>query len=117
MTNILRYKDYIGTVNFSEEDGVFFGSVFGITDSISFEGDSVQSLKEDFHNAIDEYLEFCKEVGKTPQKSYKGSFSIRISPELHRSTAFYAASQGQSLNSTVEEALRQYMTTRQHLSD
>jgi len=112
MTNILRYKDYIGTVNFSEEDGVFFGKIFGITDSISFEGDSVQALRDDFHNAVDEYLEFCDDVGKTPQKSYKGSFSIRISPELHRSTAFYAASQGQSLNSTVEEALQLYMNNR-----
>ena len=47
MNNILTYKDYIGTVNFSEEDGVFFGKVFGITDSISFEGDTVESLIED----------------------------------------------------------------------
>jgi len=117
MMNILRYKDFIGTVSFSEEDGVFFGKVFGITDSISFEGDSVQALKNDFHSAIDEYLEFCNSMGKTPQKSYKGSFSIRISPELHRTTAFYAASQGQSLNSTVEEAIQQYMTSRQPSHD
>lgn len=57
MTNQLRYKEFIGNVNFSEEDGVFFGKVLGVTDSISFEGDSVKSLTEDFHNAIDEYLE------------------------------------------------------------
>ena len=56
MNNILTYKDYIGTVNFSEEDRVFYGKVLGITDSISFEGDTVESLIEDFHAAIDEYL-------------------------------------------------------------
>jgi len=105
MTNQLRYKDFIGNVNFSEEDGVFFGKILGITDSISFEGDSVQALTEDFHNAIDEYLELCREVGKAPQKSYKGSFSIRISPELHREAAVIASRHGISLNAFVEKAI------------
>jgi len=105
MTNQLRYKDFIGNVNFSEEDGVFFGKVLGITDSISFEGDSVQALTEDFHSAIDEYLEVCKELGKDPQKSYKGSFSIRISPELHKEAAVLASKHGISLNAFVEKAI------------
>ena len=68
MSNTLRYKNYIGTVNFSEEDEVFFGKVAGITDSISFEGDTVESLVQDFHDAVDEYLAFCSECGKEPQQ-------------------------------------------------
>ena len=68
MKNIISYKDYTGTVNFSEEDMVFYGKVVGITDSISFEGDMVESLVEDFHDAVDEYLEFCRENGKEPQQ-------------------------------------------------
>ena len=59
MNNTLTYKNYIGTVNFSEEDSVFFGRVVGISDSISFEGDTVESLIQDFNSAVDEYLEFC----------------------------------------------------------
>jgi len=105
MTNQLRYKDFIGTVNFSEEDGVFYGKVLGINDSISFEGNSVNTLTEDFHDAIDEYLAFCEETGKDPQKSYKGSFSIRISPELHREAAVIASRTGISLNAFVEKAI------------
>ena len=105
MTNQLRYKEFIGNVNFSEEDGVFFGKVLGIADSISFEGDSVQALTEDFHSAIDEYLQLCAEVGKDPRKSYKGSFSIRISPELHREAAVIAGRHGMSLNAFVEKAI------------
>lgn len=68
MTNMLHYKDYMGTVVFSEEDGVFHGKIIGISDSISYEGDSVKSLINDFHTAIDEYLDFCAEVSKIPEK-------------------------------------------------
>jgi len=71
MTNKLTYKGYTGSINFTEEDGVFFGKVLGIKDAISFEGDSVQSIMQDFHDAIDEYLEICNEIGKTPQKNNK----------------------------------------------
>ena len=78
MINQLKYKDYFGNVFFSEEDGVFHGKVQGITDSISFEGESVKELTEDFHNSVDEYLEYCLSIGKEPQKS---SFSVILSPE------------------------------------
>ena len=60
MNNALRYKGYVGTVTFSEQDEVFHGKVVGMKDLITFEGDSVASLVEDFHNAIDEYEEYCK---------------------------------------------------------
>ena len=106
MKNMISYKDYIGTVNFSEEDMVFFGKVVGITDSISFEGDTVESLIEDFHEAVDEYLEFCKENGKEPQQQYKGSFNVRIAPELHRNASLDAMARNMSLNSYVEEAIK-----------
>ena len=106
MKNTITYKDYIGTVNFSEEDMVFFGKVVGITDSISFEGDTVESLIEDFHNAVDEYLEFCAESGKEPQQQYKGSFNVRITSELHRKASLGASVRNMSLNSYVEEAIK-----------
>ena len=110
MNNTLTYKNYIGTVNFSEDDGVFFGKVVGITDSISFEGDSVESLKEDFHSAVDEYLDFCKENGKEPQQQYKGSFNVRISPELHRQASLMAQARHISLNSLIEQSVKSYVS-------
>lgn len=109
MSNTLTYKNYIGTVNFSEEDGVFFGKVIGITDSISFEGDSVDSLVEDFHNAVDEYLEFCAENDKEPQQQYKGSFNVRISPDLHRQASLMAQAQHISLNNLIEQSVKSYV--------
>ena len=110
MNNTLTYKNYIGTVNFSEDDGVFFGKVVGITDSISFEGDSVESLTEDFHSAVDEYLDFCKENGKEPQQQYKGSFNVRISPELHRQASLMAQARHISLNSLIEQSVKSYVS-------
>lgn len=53
---------------------------------------------------VDEYLEDCKAQRVKPQKSYKGSFNVRITPELHLKAANYVASKSESLNRLVEEA-------------
>ena len=104
--NYMHYKDYVGSVEFSEEDAVFHGKVVGIKSLISFEGDSVSTLVEDFHNAVDEYLDFCAENGKEPEKPFKGSFNVRIGAELHRKAAMSASAKGVSLNAFVEDAIR-----------
>ena len=105
--NYLHYKNYIGSVEFSEGDAVFHGRVVGIKSHISFEGDSVRAIIEDFHNAVDEYLDFCAQNGKQPEKSFKGSFNVRIGADLHRKAAMTASARGVSLNAFVEDAIRQ----------
>ena len=54
-----------------------------------------------FYAAVDDYLEFCKEVGKDPEREYKGTFNVRISPELHKKLALRAFKDGCSLNAEV----------------
>ena len=103
----LHYKDYIGSVEFSEEDAVFHGKIVGIKALITFEGDSVSAITEDFHQAVDEYLESCAEDGREPEKPFKGSFNVRIGTELHRKAALAASARGVSLNTLVEDAIRQ----------
>ena len=76
MKNTIEYKGYVGSVEFTEEDGVFFGKVQGIRSVISYEGETAQELVADFHGAIDDYLEFCKAEGKEPERAYKGSFNV-----------------------------------------
>jgi predicted HicB family RNase H-like nuclease len=98
-------------VEFSEEDQVFHGKVIGIKDLISFEGDSVKTLTEDFHNAVDEYIDFCKKSGKQPEKPFKGSFNVRIKPELHRKAALEASARGLSLNAFVEDSINRNVNT------
>ena len=84
MKNTIEYKGYVGSVEFSETDSVFFGKVMGIRSLISYEGTNGKELVEDFHNAVDEYLLLCEAEGISPEVAYKGSFNVRISPELHK---------------------------------
>ncbi len=105
MSNIMNYKGYTGSVEFSEADGVFYGKVMGIRALISYEGETAKELVDDFHGAVDDYLSLCEDEGKEPEKAYKGSFNVRISPELHRNAAIFAAAHQMSLNSFVENAV------------
>lgn len=105
MSSLLSYKNYNGTVEYSKEDNCLFGKVIGIKSLLSYEGDSVKELEEDFQNVIDTYLEDCEERNIEPEKPYKGTFNVRISPELHRNIAVYAIEHGKSLNAVVEEAI------------
>ncbi len=107
MNNTIEYKNYVGTVEFSEEDSCFFGKVMGIRALISYEGTTAKELIEDFHTAVDDYLTLCEAEGKEPEKAYKGSFNIRISPELHKQAAQYAAAHQMTLNGFVESSMKQ----------
>ena len=105
MNNTMEYKGYVGSVEFSEEDGILFGKVMGIRALLSYEGETGKELLEDFHAAVDDYLALCAEKGIEPERAYKGSFNVRISPELHKKIAVCALRQQISLNSFVENAL------------
>ena len=110
MKSTMSYKGYYGSVEFSDEDNVFFGRIIGINDHITYEGDSVKSLRKDFNAAVDEYLNVCAELGKDPEKFYKGTFNVRIEPVLHRQLVVYSSSHGKSLNAVVAEAISNYVS-------
>ncbi len=77
----------------------------GIRALVSYEGETVKDLIEDFHGAVDDYLELCEAEGIQAEKAYKGSFNVRISPELHRRAAIFSAEHRMSLNHFVESAV------------
>ena len=112
MSNTMEYKGYTGSVEFSEADGVFFGKVQGIRALISYEGTTARELIDDFHGSVDDYLALCEENGIEPEKAYKGSFNVRVSPELHRQAVIYAATHQMTLNSFVESAMRSALGTQ-----
>ena len=105
MSDMLTYKLYNGTVEYSKEAKCLFGKVVGIKSLISYEGNSIQELEEDFQKTVDEYIEECRKQGVEPEKPYKGTFNVRISPDLHRNASIYAIEHEKSLNSVVEEAI------------
>lgn len=110
MSQTLEYKGYNGSVLYSAEDRILHGRVVGIRDAITYEGSDVNSLERDFRKAVDEYLRFCKEEGKTPDRPFKGSFNVRLGHELHKRTALYAEAHQQKLNSVVHDALEEYLS-------
>ncbi len=105
INNTMKYKGYIGSVEFSEEDKIFFGRVLGIHTYVSYDGNDVDTLISSFHQMVDDYLLMCKENNIEPEIGYKGSFNIRVSPELHEKIARLAISKNISLNKAIEEAI------------
>ena len=107
MKDILQYKDFIGSVHFNADDEIFFGKVEGIDDLVSFEGNTVSELKKAFEEAVDDYVVICKENGKKIEKSYKGSFNVRITPEIHKKAKLLSVMQGISLNQFIQKAVEE----------
>ncbi len=108
MNNIMEYKGYVGSVEFSEKDGLFFGKVQGIRSLISYEGTNAHELVSDFHGAVDDYLTLCKEENAPPETAYKGRLNVRFkNSDIHRRAAIYAMMHEQSLNSFIEEAVEE----------
>ncbi|MBI4746597.1 MAG: type II toxin-antitoxin system HicB family antitoxin [Deltaproteobacteria bacterium] len=110
MSDTMTYKGYIGSVSYSEEDEVFYGKIEAINDLIMFEGESVKELKSAFHEAVEDYLETCKQMGREPQKAFKGSFNVRVPFDLHRKAVEKAIRLGISLNQLVQKALEDKVT-------
>lgn len=104
--DLLRYKGYSARPEYSAEDRIFYGKILGISDLVDFQSENAKDLEEEFHKAVDDYLEFCAEIGKQPQKEYSGLFNVRISPELHREVSVFAQAEGVTLNKAVEQAIR-----------
>ncbi len=105
MANVLEYKGYIATLEYSSEDKVFYGKLEMINDLVTFEADSASDLEVNFHNAVDEYLDTCKALGREPQKTYKGVFNVRIDPKLHKKAYQKSIEKGISLNAFVKNAI------------
>jgi predicted HicB family RNase H-like nuclease len=105
--NTMTYKGYIGSVNYSDKDQVFFGKIEGINGLVNFEGESVKELTEAFHEAVDDYLAYCKDEGIEPDKSYTGVLNVRLTPAIHRQIAMLALQAGISINAYIKDALEE----------
>ena len=109
--NTMTYKGYLGLVSFSEKDNVFFGKIEGINGLVNFEGESVRELTEAFHEAVDDYLAYCKDEGIEPDKSYSGMLNVRLTPAIHRQIAMLARQAGMTLNAYIKNALEEKVET------
>lgn len=105
MKDVLTYKDFVGSVHYSTDDEIFFGKIEGIDDLVTFEGASVAELKKSFEGSVDDYIKLCKKANKAPEKSFKGSFNVRLNPELHKKAYRIAMIEGKTLNQFILQAV------------
>ncbi len=105
MKNAMVFKEFIGSIHYDQGDDCFHGKIEGIDDLITFEGRSVAELKKAFREAVEDYRNICASAGKETQKSYRGTFNVRIAPELHRAAALASVRQGVTLNRFVQKAI------------
>ena len=64
----MTHKGFAARVEYSDEDGCFIGHIAGIQDVIGFHGESVAELKAAFEEAVEDYLETCRKVGREPSR-------------------------------------------------
>jgi predicted HicB family RNase H-like nuclease len=102
---MLKYKGYIGHVEFDDEAGIFHGEVLDTRDVITFQGTNVDEIKAAFRESIDDYLDFCESRKEQPDKPFSGKFILRMSPELHHKIYITARRSGKSLNKWAIETL------------
>ncbi|MBO5019696.1 MAG: type II toxin-antitoxin system HicB family antitoxin [Clostridia bacterium] len=106
MNSNFDYKGYLGSVEADIEGGFLYGKILFINDLVTYEADNLPELKKAFEEAVDDYLEFCEKYNKTPEKTCKGSFNVRISPADHRLAVMHARKRNMSLNQFVEIAIK-----------
>ncbi|MBQ6319781.1 MAG: type II toxin-antitoxin system HicB family antitoxin [Lachnospiraceae bacterium] len=105
ISSLMEYNGYHARIEYDQEDEIFVGHVLGINDSLNFHGESVKALTSSMRDCIDNYLEYCSQIGKEPEREFKGSFNVRIKPEQHKKVALHAASEGITINQFVSRAI------------
>ncbi len=106
----MEYKGYHATVTYDEEMGILYGEVIDTYDVITFQSKSVDELESAFQGSVDEYLNFCAERGRKPDKSFSGRLALRMAPAIHRAASAAAKVHGKSLNAWVVAAIERELS-------
>lgn len=99
----VSYKGYQASVEF--DDGRLFVKVLHIDDLLIAQCDAASEAQKAAEDLIDAYIEDCAAAGREPMKPFKGTFNVRLSPEVHRRAAMSAAEEGQTLNAWICDAV------------
>lgn len=102
---MMTYKGYYGVVQYDDEAKIFHGEVINTRTVITFQGTTVDEIETAFRDSVDDYLDWCKERNKDPEKPFSGRFVLRLSPDLHRKLNLKAKMSNTSLNSFIVQTL------------
>ncbi len=109
--NTMTHRGYAARIDYSDEDGCFIGHIAGINDVVGFHGESVEQLRDAFEESVDDYLETCEKLNRSPQKPYSGNLMLRIPPEVHAAIATAAEVSGKSINQWATQTLADVLET------
>lgn len=107
--NILKYKEYEGTVEVDMDRLVCRGKILFIDDLVTYVASAPDTIQAEFEAAVEDYIETCESLGKKPHKSLKGQFNVRVQPAIHKLSCTRAMTDGVSLNDVVVKALESYL--------
>ncbi len=102
---LMTYNGYYGSVEISTGDNCLFGKLQFIEPLVSYEAETVSALEACFHDAVEDYLKTCEDEGWQAEKSYKGTFNVRVGQELHKLAVVEAKSRDMNLNEFVKQAI------------
>jgi predicted HicB family RNase H-like nuclease len=109
---VMKYKGYVGKVDYDEHEHAFVGLVVNTRDVITFVGETATELEEALRDSIEDYLSWCAERGEAPDKPYSGQFMVRLEPDLHAKIVLAAAERDVSLNEFVRLQLESAVAAR-----
>ena len=101
----LLYKGFTATLEIIPNGDIILGRLEGIPDTITFAAKTPAQVPIQFGHAVDEYLEGCKKMGRTPPRPYSGNIRLRVSPSLHAAIAHIVKLDGQGSIQRLGEAL------------
>ncbi|PKN50946.1 MAG: toxin-antitoxin system HicB family antitoxin [Deltaproteobacteria bacterium HGW-Deltaproteobacteria-13] len=102
MKNPITYKGYCAKIEYSDEQGCLIGRVSDISRSITFQGDSVEKIRQAFEEAVDLYLTDCAERNEEPEKPAARKV-VRVSSALYSVLALAAKQEKKSVNEWLAE--------------
>ncbi|MBN2689597.1 MAG: type II toxin-antitoxin system HicB family antitoxin [Gammaproteobacteria bacterium] len=113
MSDVFKYKGFIGSIEVSAEDKCLYGKLLHVNDLITYEAKTISDLEEEFKNSVTEYLKTCAELKREPQKPFKGTLNVRIGKELHKEVALYSMLHGISINEYIKGAIKNLVVAEQ----
>ncbi|MCL1908549.1 MAG: hypothetical protein FWG12_04170 [Holophagaceae bacterium] len=103
----LEYKGYTASLEYSQEDKCYMGDLMGTKHMLYFTGLTKEEAQHNFHDLLDDYLEYCMEQGKEPEKP-PTSFSLNATPNSYAIAKHGAAMEGIEMHEYVDHALQAY---------
>lgn len=109
MDKLLNYKGYHGSVDFDLKEQFLYGKILHINDLVTYEAETINELANEFRAAVDDYLETCEQLSKSPDKACSGSFNIRTTAEIHKKLSLIASAKGENLNTIANLAFNNFI--------